>query len=461
MSRLFISHSSKDNVFAIAFKQWLGANGWGADDVFLDLDSIGAGERWKEALRKASARCEAVVLLASPHALASPECIAEVRKAEDFGKEIIVVLLHDLQVDDQRLNSYKERQIVDLAAPPQSHVQTVDYRGECLLVRFNEDALARVKDFLVKRGITPEEFRAWPPEDRPNAEPFPGLSAFTEEDAGIFFGRDADILRGLDKLRVLRRNGRPRLLVIQAASGAGKSSYLRAGLWPRLDRDLDFAPLAIVRPAQGILTGPEGMGRRLALRLSQPGRIVSPGEIYASLTAPDAAIAANTFVELMTQAASLACDERRVGVSDGRSPVLVIGIDQAEELFAADDAAESERFLSLIASVMRRSPPELLCLFTVRADGAARLFQAIDDVKLEVPETLPLLPLPQSAYRDVILKPLDVLGAARQSIDSQPAARRSARRGCERRRCPPAARLHYLAPLSRVWNDRKLDVRAV
>jgi WD40 repeat protein len=408
LSRLFISHSSKDNVPAIAFKQWLGANGWAADDVFLDLDSIGAGERWKEALRKANARCEAVVLLASPDALASPECIAEVRKAEDFGKEIIVVLLHDLQVDDHRLISYKERQIVDLAAPPQSHIQTVDYRGESHLVRFNEDSLARVRDFLVKRGITPDSF-AWPPQDRPNAEPFPGLSAFSEEDAGIFFGRDADILRGLDKLRVLRRNGRPRLLVIQAASGAGKSSYLRAGLWPRLDRDPDFAPVAIVRPAQGILTGPEGVGRRLAVRLSRPGRILSPGEIHASLKAQDSAIAANAFVELMTQAASLACDERRVGVSNRRTPVLVIGIDQAEELFAADDAAESERFLFLMASVMRRSMPELLCVFTVRSDGAARLFQAIDDLELEIPETLPLLPLPQSAYRDVILKPLDVL----------------------------------------------------
>jgi hypothetical protein len=50
-------------------------------------------------------------------------------------------------------------------------------------------------------------------------------------------------------LRFLRRNGRPRFLVIQAASGAGKSSYLRAGLWPRLNRDLDFAPLGILRPA--------------------------------------------------------------------------------------------------------------------------------------------------------------------------------------------------------------------
>ena len=125
------------------------------------------------------------------------------------------------------------------------------------------------KDFLDKRGITPDRF-ALAAADKPDAEPFPGLSAFTEDDAGIFFGRDADIVRGLDRLRILRRNGRPRLLVIQAASGAGKSSYLRAGLWPRLNRDADFAPLAILRPAQGILTGPEGLGRKLAALLSQP-----------------------------------------------------------------------------------------------------------------------------------------------------------------------------------------------
>ena len=56
MARLFISHSSRDNVVAIAFKQWLGAKGWADEDVFLDLDDLGAGERWKEALHKANAR---------------------------------------------------------------------------------------------------------------------------------------------------------------------------------------------------------------------------------------------------------------------------------------------------------------------------------------------------------------------------------------------------------------------
>ena len=92
MSRLFVSHSSKDSIAAIAFKQWLGENGWPKDDVFLDLEDIGAGENWKEALRKAHTRCEAVILLASPDALDSPECLTEVRKAEDFGKELLAEL---------------------------------------------------------------------------------------------------------------------------------------------------------------------------------------------------------------------------------------------------------------------------------------------------------------------------------------------------------------------------------
>jgi hypothetical protein len=35
LSRLFISHSSKDNLSAVAFKQWLGANGWPGEDATL------------------------------------------------------------------------------------------------------------------------------------------------------------------------------------------------------------------------------------------------------------------------------------------------------------------------------------------------------------------------------------------------------------------------------------------
>ena len=49
---------------AFAFQHWLMANGWAKEDVFIDLHGIGAGERWRDTLRKVNAACEAVILLA-------------------------------------------------------------------------------------------------------------------------------------------------------------------------------------------------------------------------------------------------------------------------------------------------------------------------------------------------------------------------------------------------------------
>ena len=422
MSRLFISHSSKDSVAAKAFKQWLVTKDWLDEDVFLDFDDIGAGERWKESLRKANARCEAVILLASPDALSSPECLAEVRKAEDYGKEIIVVLLRDLEVEDHRLDAFKDRQIVNLASPPQTHVESVSYRGEQHEIHFNSAALASVAEYLFKRGISPGQF-AWPPQDNPNAEPYPGLSAFTEDDAGIFFGRDSDILRGLDEVRVMRRIGSPRILVIQAASGAGKSSFLRAGLWPRLGRDADLAPVAIVRPAKGILTGPDGLGRKLAARLSRPDCPINPGDIHAQIMAQDAATAAAQFTKLMLQITDQAQEQRRVGDKAARPPALLIAVDQAEELLGSEDEAESTRFLSLVTKLMRDPPAgvDLFVLMTIRADSSERLFQTITEQGLEFPGILPLLPLRQTSYRDVILQPLKVIAQRGQALTITPA----------------------------------------
>ncbi len=108
LPRLFISHSSKDNVQAIAFQNWLTVNGWSREDVFIDLHSIGAGERWRETLRKANASCEAVILLATPEALASVECQKELELAKALGKEIVVALLRDLAIDDDGMTSLEK-----------------------------------------------------------------------------------------------------------------------------------------------------------------------------------------------------------------------------------------------------------------------------------------------------------------------------------------------------------------
>jgi hypothetical protein len=236
LPRLFISHSSKENAQALAFQNWLVAAGWTREDAFIDLHGIGAGERWREKLRQANKQCEAVILLASPASLESVECQREMSLAEDQGKEIIVVLLRALTKDDPRLARYRDRQFVDLSDKPTEPMEPFEFNGKVRRVSFNLAALNSIKARLANLGIAPESF-AWPPKGVTKPQPYPGLAFFTEDDAGIFFGRDADILSALTDIRQVRRRRAPRLIVIDAASGAGKSSFLRAGLWPRLKRD--------------------------------------------------------------------------------------------------------------------------------------------------------------------------------------------------------------------------------
>src|SRR5512132_4283301 len=73
-------------------------------------------------------------------------------------------------------------------------------------------------------------------EDTPGARavdaqnPWPGLSAFTEEQQAYFFGRDEEAGE------VLRRVKRKSLTVLFGMSGLGKTSLLQAGVFPKLRR---------------------------------------------------------------------------------------------------------------------------------------------------------------------------------------------------------------------------------
>jgi hypothetical protein len=85
---------------------------------------------------------------------------------------------------------------------------------------------------------------------RPGAvtgSPYRGLAVFEEQDAGWFFGREAAAVALLERMsRLLAGTG---LLVVSGASGAGKSSLLRAGVLPRIREDgLAAAPGAASWP---------------------------------------------------------------------------------------------------------------------------------------------------------------------------------------------------------------------
>ena len=117
----------------------------------------------------------------------------------------------------------------------------------------------------------------WPPPNDTDRAPYRGWEPLEEVDAAVFFGRDAQILRGLDALRGMRRSAMETLFVVLGPSGTGKSSFLRAGLLPRLRRDdREFMLLDIVRPQRNALTGDTGLARaihatRTKLGLTAPG----------------------------------------------------------------------------------------------------------------------------------------------------------------------------------------------
>jgi hypothetical protein len=62
--------------------------------------------------------------------------------------------------------------------------------------------------------------------------PYRGLSAFEEQDAAFFFGREEAATQLLDRMSRMAEG--PGLLVVSGASGAGKSSLLQAGVLPRI-----------------------------------------------------------------------------------------------------------------------------------------------------------------------------------------------------------------------------------
>src|SRR3954467_2449418 len=72
--------------------------------------------------------------------------------------------------------------------------------------------------------------------DREN--PWPGLASYTEQQSGLFYGRDEEI-RALARLME-----RKALTVLFGQSGLGKSSLLQAGVFPRL-RATNFCPIYI------------------------------------------------------------------------------------------------------------------------------------------------------------------------------------------------------------------------
>ena len=166
-----------------------------------------------------------MVALLTPSWLASKWCFAELVQAREKGKAIFPV-----KVQPCDTSVFGDVQHIDLTAKL-------------------DEGYRRLAIGLRERGLDPRDVFDWDPK-RP---PYPGLLAFQEEDAAIFFGRGEEILNGLETLDALRRRGRgaPRFVLFLGASGSGKSSLVRARADPAAQESPVRVAAACPLPAAG------------------------------------------------------------------------------------------------------------------------------------------------------------------------------------------------------------------
>jgi WD40 repeat protein len=342
LSGIFLSHSSADNDAALQLHDWLEKQGYRS--TFLDFDptqGIPAGRDWERELYAQLRACRAVVVLCSRHSMASPWCFAEITHARALGKALFPLKVADCEI--------------------QALLQTVQVVD---LTTRREEGLERLSHGLKAAGLDPAGSFDWDG-SRP---PYPGLLAFEEPDAAVFFGRENEIRDGLDALGRQRRFGGARFVLLLGASGSGKSSLLKAGILPRLHRNP--AQWIIVPPFRPLGRPLESLAYVLARSFEEAGKQRDWKELHGLISAEGAG-------DALTQLAR----ELSFSIKRPEATVLLC-IDQLEELFTLSGPEEADRFLSTLRGAAESAASQILIAATVRSDflGAVQTLSTLREV---------------------------------------------------------------------------------
>ncbi len=391
MARIFLSHSSHDNDVAIEIYNILTARGWSKETIFLDLYNIDPMEDWKTELRRNLGLCTILIFICSEKSLQSFECRHELRTALDLGKDVLTIVIDDTPLDDPRLGAATDFQLARIS--PNRH-------GQPILSATDADTLVTA---LINADISPDHFR-WLPRAAPELDcPFPGLRSFDEGEAGIFFGRDSEIASAMKALRLLALEEKASAFVIQAASGVGKSSFLRAGLWPRLRREENFLPLGVTRASKA-LDGAELCAMALGSILGATSEMLSRSQVIAAIKDDWRPIK-----DAFRRALKANGAKKRTPESSSMPMSLVIGIDQLDEIASPTELEKFRyalgRFRLIFDELCAEFHIKVQFIFAIRSANVDLIPGSIDGVFDLVLDPFFLMPMTQADYRQVIREP--------------------------------------------------------
>jgi energy-coupling factor transporter ATP-binding protein EcfA2 len=165
----------------------------------------------------------------------------------------------------------------------------------------------------------------------------------------VFFGRQDEVDRLVELLQPTLQRGAGRFVAVVGPSGSGKSSLVRAGLLPRLERlDSRWVLLPALVPGQHPT---RGLAYCLAAAFAIRGQPQPVQDITATLRRGGAGL-----VDLASELGELAGAAVPGGAANGRINVLVV-IDQAEELLTRTGIREQQWFLNLLRGALGDDSP--------------------------------------------------------------------------------------------------------
>jgi AAA ATPase domain len=268
-------------------------------------------------------------------------------------------------------------------------VEVIDARGTRYPAAL-EELLACLQQNPLVSSLGEVTYAPVPEEPR---NPYKGLRAFTQQDVGDFFGRDAliqDLLASLKDVLTSEPSApvRPRLLTLLGPSGSGKSSVLLAGLLPQLKS------AALPMSNEWVYLEPIMPGNRplealqLALASHFPER---SGKAIREDLEEDSARGLHLLARQL--------------VKQPTKRVLLV-IDQFEEVFTQTSGEqERQRFIDLLVTAATEPKGPMVILLTLRTDFYERLLSYPDLFRLIEHQHHVVLPMQLHELRAIIEQP--------------------------------------------------------
>ncbi len=397
MTHVFISYSRHNYVhFIERFRTDLQHAGI---PMWLDKQQLKPGTLdWEKALRVAIRDAQYVLFCASKFSAESQYCRDELSIARMEKTPIIPIWVEG---EDDRFH--------DCIPLGYSMIHSLDARGDKYattlqeLLEFLHSEMTTVGEnnpvaFVGSRhASTPQTNPISPTANTTDANPinlmpprnpYKGLAAFKETDAGDFFGRESVVAALLDKLRAPET----RFLAITGASGSGKSSVVMAGLLPQLRAN------ALPTSDQWRMIDPIFPGTRplenLALRLKK--------HLPSSTTTGISDELAHKSTRGLYLLAREIAEAHNV-------PRLVLFIDQFEEIFTQTSSDDERRqFLDVLVTAANEPDAPLLILLTLRADFLHAALNHADFVNLLNQHHYFVKPMALYELENAIQRPADL-----------------------------------------------------